>query len=302
VALDPEFYWPLRELGVQRHAGMEGKAAAKRIVEILATPVPLQTHQQAVSLVDIPGGLAIALTDVLFTYPGSDRPALQEVNLTLPARTCTALVGRSGAGKSTLVNLLLRFMEVQGGGITANGIPLTDLPAEAWQALVALVPQRPYLFSGSVRANIRLARPGASDDEVARVAALAGAAAFIAQLPQGYETEIGERGTRLSAGQVQRLAIARAFLKNAPLLVLDEPTSSLDPESETLIRQALERLVQERTVLVIAHRLNTIAQAQQIAVLEDGRLIEVGCSEELLRRSGPYARLADAYRMREVPV
>lgn len=302
LLLAPEFYRPLRELGVQRHAGMEGKAAAKRIVEILETPVPLQTNQEAVSLVDIPGGLTIAFTDVTYSHPGSDRPALKGVNLTLPARTCTALVGRSGAGKSTLVNLLLRFLDVQGGGITANGIPLTDLPAEAWRAFVALVPQRPYLFSGSVRANIRLARPGASDDEVARVAELAGAAASISQLPQGYETEIGERGTRLSAGQVQRLAIARAFLKNAPLLVLDEPTSSLDPESETLIRQALELLVQERTVLVIAHRLNTIAQAQQIAVLEDGRLVEVGCYDELMRRSGPYTRLMDAYRKEEVPV
>ncbi len=263
LLLAPEFYRPLRELGVHRHAGMEGKAAAKRIVEILETPVPLQTNQEGVPLVTIPpGGLTIEFTDLMYTYPGSDRPALKEVNLTLPARTCTALVGRSGAGKSTLVNLLLRFMDVQGGGITANGIPLTDLPAEAWRASVALVPQRPYLFSGSVRANIRL----------------------------------------LSAGQVQRLAIARAFLEDAPLLVLDEPTSSLDPESETLIRQALERLVQDRTVLVIAHRLNTIAHAQQIAVLEDGRLVEIGCYEELMRRSGPYSRLVDAYRMGEVPV
>src|SRR5258708_3087093 len=303
LLLAPEFYRPLRELGVHRHAGMEGKAAAKRIVEILETPVPLQTNQEGVPLVTIPpGGLTIEFTDLMYTYPGSDRPALKEVNLTLPARTCTALVGRSGAGKSTLVNLLLRFMDVQGGGITANGIPLTDHPAEAWRASVALVPQRPYLFSGSVRANIRLAHPGASDGQVARVAELAGAAAFISQLPQGYETEIGERGTRLSAGQVQRLAIARAFLEDAPLLVLGEPTSRLEPCSDTLIRQALERLVQDRTVLVIAHRLNTIAHAQQIAVLEDGRLVEIGCYEELMRRSGPYSRLVDAYRMGEVPV
>ena len=300
LLLAPEFYRPLRELGVHRHAGMEGKAAAKRIAEILTTPLPIQAG--AASFKRPTGQLTIAFTDVMFTYPGSGRPALKGVNLTLPARTCTALVGRSGAGKSTLVNLLLRFMDVQGGGITANGIPLTDLPAEVWRASVALVPQRPYLFSGSVRANIRLARPGASDDEVAWVAELAGAAAFISQLPQGYETEIGERGTRLSAGQVQRIAIARAFLKGAPLLVLDEPTSSLDPESETLIRQALERLMQERTVLVIAHRLNTIAHAQQIAVLEDGRLVEVGCYDELMRRSGPYSRMVDACRKGEVPV
>src|SRR6266446_6392217 len=300
LLLAPEFYRPLRELGVHHHAGMEGKAAAQRILEILETPVPVQTS--AVPSRRVNGQLTMTFTNVTYTYPGSDRPVLTGVNLALPAGTCTALVGRSGAGKSTLVNLLLRFMDTQEGRITANGIPLTDLPAEAWRASVALVPQRPYLFSGSVRANIRLAHPGASDGEVARVAELAGAAAFISQLPQGYETEIGERGTRLSAGQVQRLAIARAFLKDAPLLVLDEPTSSLDPESETLIRQALERLVQDRTVLVIAHRLNTIAQAQQIAVLEDGRLVEIGCYEELMRRSGPYSRLVDAYRMGEVPV
>ena len=303
LLLAPEFYRPLRELGVHRHAGMEGKAAVKRIFEILESPVPLQTNQERAPLVAIPpGGLTIEFTDLTYTYPGSDRPALNEVSLTLPAHTCTALVGRSGAGKSTLVNLLLRFMDVQGGGITANGIPLTDLPVEVWREYVALVPQRPYLFSGSVRANIRLAHPGASDDEVAWAAELAGVATFISQLPQGYDTEIGERGTRLSAGQVQRIAIARAFLKDAPLLVLDEPTSSLDPESETLIRQALERLVQERTVLVIAHRLNTIAHAQQIAVLEDGRLVEVGCYDVLMRRSGPHARLMNAYRKREMPV
>ncbi len=300
LLLAPEFYRPLRELGVHRHAGMEGKAAAKRIIEILETPLPV--HMGAVSGKHPVGPLTIEFTDVTYTYPGSDRTALTGIDLTLPAGTCTALVGRSGAGKSTLANLLLRFIDAQDGIITANGIPLVDLPVETWREYVALVPQRPYLFYGSVRANIRLARPGASDSEVEQAAELAGAAGFISHLPQGYATEIGERGARLSAGQAQRVAIARAFLKDAPLLVLDEPTSSLDPESETLIRHALERLVQNRIVLVIAHRYNTIANAQQVAVLEDGRLVELGHPAALLEQGGPYARLMGTDRKREVAV
>jgi len=300
LLLAPEFYRPLRELGVQRHAGMEGKAAAKRMVEILETPAPLSTNHR--ELGDISDGLSIEFTNVTYTYPGSERPALQGINLTLPARTCTALVGRSGTGKSTLVNLLLRFRESRGGAITVNGIPIAELPVEAWREHIALVPQRPHLFYGSVQANIRLARPDASDEEVTRAAELAGAAEFITKLPQGYATEIGERGARLSAGQVQRIAIARAFLKNAPLLILDEPTSSLDPESETLIRQVLERLVQDRTVLVIAHRLNTIAHADRAAVLEDGQIVEVGRSTELVQRNGAYAHLMGAHQRGEVRV
>jgi ATP-binding cassette, subfamily C, bacterial CydD len=300
LLLAPEFYRPLRELGVHRHAGMEGKAAAKRIIEVLETPLPV--HMGAVSGKHPVGPLTIEFTGVTYTYPGSDRTALTGIDLTLLAGTCTALVGRSGAGKSTLANLLLRFIDAQDGIITANGIPLVDLPVETWREYVALVPQRPYLFYGSVRANIRLARPGASDSEVEQAAELAGAAGFISRLPQGYDTEIGERGARLSAGQAQRIAIARAFLKDAPLLVLDEPTSSLDPESETLIRHALERLVQNRTVLVIAHRYNTIANAQQVAVLEDGRLVELGHPAALLEQGGPYARLMGTDRKREVTV
>jgi len=300
LLLAPEFYRPLRELGVHRHAGMEGKAAAKRIIEILETPLPV--HMGAASDKHPVGPLTIEFTGVTYTYPGSDRTALTGIDLTLPADTCTALVGRSGAGKSTLANLLLRFIDAQDGIITANGIPLVDLPVETWREYVALVPQRPYLFYGGVRANIRLARPGASDSEVEQAAELAGAAGFISRLPQGYDTEIGERGARLSAGQAQRIAIARAFLKDAPLLVLDEPTSSLDPESETLIRHALERLVQNRTVLVIAHRYNTIANAQQVAVLEDGRLVELGHPAALLEQGGPYARLMGTDRKREVTV
>ena len=294
LLLTPEFYRPLRELGVQRHAGMEGKAAARRINAILETPLPYSENMLSSRRPADP--LAITFSNVTYTYPGSSQPALSGIDLQLPARSCTALVGRSGAGKSTLVNLLLRFMDTREGQIAVNGIPLSELPAETWREYIALVPQRPYLFSGSVTANIRLARPDAGDEEVRCAAELAGAAAFIEELPQGYATEIGERGARLSAGQAQRLALARAFLKDAPLLILDEPTSSLDPESELLIRQALENLMRERTVLVIAHRYNTIAAADRVAVLEDGRLIEVGEPAALLRSEGQYHRLLHSAR------
>ena len=192
------------------------------------------------------------------------------------------MVGRSGSGKSTLVGLLLRFMDPDAGVISANGVPIGDLPAGAWREHVALVPQRPHLFYGSVLENIRLARPEASRAEVERAAELAGAAEFIRRMPQGYDTQIGERGLRLSGGEAQRLAIARAFLKDAPLLVMDEPTSCLDPESERLIRDALDRLARGRTSLIVAHRLNTVSTADRIVVLHEGRVAETGTHAGLL--------------------
>ncbi len=301
LLLAPEFYRPLRELGVQRHAGMEGQAAAQRIGELLARPVSTQPAPLASSA--LARQLSIEFSSVTYTYPQSEHPALQDVNLVLPAHTRTALVGRSGAGKSTLLNLLMRFSDPQSGSITVNGTPLAAIPVETWRASVAFVPQRPYLFYGSIAANIRLACPAASDEDVAYAADLAGATEFIERFPLGYATLLGEQGARLSAGQAQRIAIARALLKDAPLLLLDEPTSSLDPRSEALIRQALARLMGERTVLVIAHRLNTIAHVEQVAVLEDGVLVEVGQPSALLQRAGPYTRLMDAYRRKgEVPV
>jgi len=293
LLLAPEFFRPLRELGVHRHAGMEGKAAAERIFEILNTPAPVNPGSGAAT--KLGDRLEIELGDVGYTYPESGRPSLSGINLTLPAGSCTALVGRSGAGKSTLVNLLMRFVDPEHGRISANGIPITDLPVELWRENLALVPQRPYLFYGTVLENIRLARPAATREEVERAAELAGAAEFIDRLPQGYDTGTGERGVRLSGGEAQRLAIARAFLKDAPVLIMDESTSSLDPESERLIGDALEILMRDRTVLVIAHRLNTVYRADHIAVLDDGYLVETGTHAGLIERGGPYARLVDTY-------
>jgi ATP-binding cassette subfamily C protein CydD len=299
LLLAPEFYRPLRDLGTHRHAGMEGKASAQRIAELLETPLPVQSV--ATSEQRPEQSLTLTLTDLSYTYPDAAAPALQDVTLTLRPGTCTALVGRSGAGKSTLVNLLLRFLDAQGGSISVNGLPLTALPVEQWREYIALVPQRPYLFAGSVAANIRLARPAASFEEIERAAEQAGAMEFIQHLPQGFETEIGEQGGRLSAGQLQRLALARAFLKDAPLLILDEPTSHLDPESEALFRRSLERLLPDRTALIIAHRYNTIANADQVAVLDAGRLVECGSPASLLADDSTFARLVESQR-EELPI
>jgi ATP-binding cassette, subfamily C, bacterial CydD len=293
LLLAPEFYRPLRELGTHRHAGMEGSAAAERIFEILNTPVPTRDGSKTTNRFS--GGLTIEFSGVGYAYPESDRAALSEINLALEAGTRTALVGRSGSGKSTLVSLLMRFVEPGEGSIRANGVEITDLPAELWRENLALVPQRPHLFYGSVLENIGLARPGASREEVEKAAELAGAAQFIRHLPDGYETRIGERGTRLSGGEAQRVAIARAFLKDAPVLVMDEPTSSLDPESERLIRASLELLATDRTVLVVAHRLNTVYGADRIAVLDDGQVAETGTHDDLIQRGGLYARLVSTY-------
>ncbi len=225
--------------------------------------------------------ITLDITDLTYTYPAKETPALDHITLSLPANTCTALVGRSGAGKSTLINLLMRFMDATSGTILANGMPITDLSPDNWREYVALVPQRPYLFYGTIRENIQLARPKASANEVMQAAELAGVLSFIDELPHGLDTQVGEQGTQLSTGQAQRVAIARAILKNAPILILDEPTSSLDPDSEAHIRQSLTTLVSGRTVLVIAHRYNTISQADRVVMLENGRIVESGTLDAL---------------------
>lgn len=290
LLLAPEFYLPLRTLGARFHAGMAGVAAARRIFQVLDTPVPP---------VSPPGGAIrfgmVHFEDVHYAYDGGERPALRGLSLQILPGEKVALVGPSGAGKTTAAHLLLRFIAPDRGVILVDGRPLNDLPAADWRGQVAWVPQRPYLFHGTVAENIRLGCPDAPFDDVVAAARLAHAHAFIDALPRGYDTVIGERGTRFSGGQAQRLALARAFLKDAPLLVLDEPAANLDPAVEEQVQASLSRLLDGRTALIIAHRLSTVYRADRILVMDGGRVVEAGTHRDLVALPGLYRRLVGVY-------
>ncbi|PJF30971.1 MAG: thiol reductant ABC exporter subunit CydD [Candidatus Thermofonsia Clade 1 bacterium] len=289
LIIAPEFYTPLRTLGARFHTGTNGAAAAKRVFAILETQPPVHP---AVAQPPSLSNYTIRFEAVSYAY--GDRAALHAVSFEIPHGKQTALIGHSGAGKSTVAALLLGFLTPDSGRISVGGTPLEALPITWWRDQVAWLPQKPYLFNGTVLENIRHAKPESTDEEVYAAAQAAAVHNFILSLPEGYHTPIGERGARLSGGQVQRIAIARAFLKNAPVIVLDEATANLDAETEQQITAALKRLCEGRTALIIAHRLSTVAQADQIVVLSGGRVVEYGSPQALLQREGAYRALVMA--------
>jgi ABC-type multidrug transport system fused ATPase/permease subunit len=239
------------------------------------------------------GGSSVQFHQVRFTYPRRSAPALSNVSFDVVAGSTVALVGPSGAGKTTVANLLLRFWDPDAGSVRLDGVDVRELTLERLRERIALVAQDTYLFNDTLRANIRLARPGAPDAAITRALEQAALSEFVAGLPEGLETRVGERGVQLSGGQRQRVAIARAFLKDAPILILDEATSHLDTLSEMHVRHALAALMADRTTLVIAHRLSTIRGADLILMLDGGRVVESGTHAELVARRGFYARLVE---------
>jgi len=266
--------------------------AAERIAEILAIESTIKAPAHPVPL-PVPARGEVAFADVRFAYPTrTDAGVLDGVTLRVSPGEKVAIVGPSGAGKSTIFHLLLRFYDPQSGHVSFDGVRLADADPGELRARIALVPQDVAIFAGSVAENIRFGRAGATDADVKRAAELALADEFIARLPHGYDTAVGERGVTLSGGQRQRIAIARAILRDAPLLLLDEATSSLDAESETLVQTALERLMETRTTLVIAHRLATVLTCDRILVMDKGRIVEEGNHASLTAAGGLYARLA----------
>jgi len=288
LLLAPEFYLPLRSLGTHYHGRMQAIAAAEQIADFLGQPEP--SDQLARQAIEAPG-LDISIDQVTFSY--GDRRALEQVSFHIGAGEKVALVGPSGAGKSTVVNLLLGFIQPDSGSIRINQVDLKNIDLESWRRRIAWIPQTPRLFHGTLRDNLTLGLGEVEDGSIAEALKNAEAAGFVNALPKGLDTLVGEGGQGLSGGEIQRLALARAFLRDARLLILDEPTAHLDRHNEKLVQRALNRFAEQRSVLTIAHRLDTIQQADRIVVLANGRIAEQGDHRQLLGGRGLYHRLVN---------
>lgn len=286
------FYTPVRNLGNSMEAVQESLAGFERIADILIVPPEIASPAEPHEFPEPIRG-NVRFENVGFHYnPGEE--VLTDINLEIPAGSTIALVGPTGVGKTTLVSLIPRFYDVTQGSVFIDGVDVRDIALEQLHQSVSMVLQDVFLFHGTVRENILFGKPDATEEEMIRAAQIANAAEFIDQMPHGYDTLIGERGVKLSGGQKQRLSIARAVLKDSPILILDEATSSVDTETELLIQQALERLIKGRTTIIIAHRLSTVRNADRIVALEGAKIVEAGMHEELLAEKGLYYKLYTA--------
>jgi len=283
------FYQPIRALGMSWEHVQESLAGFDRVSELLSEEPDVTNPSDPIALPEMIEG-HLRFSDVSFSYVDGEK-VLENINLDIPGSDVVALVGPTGVGKSTLVSLIPRFYDVDTGIITLDGIDIRKIKVEELRRNVSIVLQDVFLFHGTVKDNLLFGNPDAGDEDIIEAAIVANAHEFIVTLPKGYDTIIGERGVKLSGGQRQRISIARAVLKNTPILILDEATSSVDTETELLIQQALERLMEGRTTIVIAHRLSTIRNADKIVVLQGKEIIEQGTHEELLKNDGLYNRL-----------
>jgi ATP-binding cassette subfamily C protein CydD len=272
LLLAPEFFAPIRRLSAEYHAGRAGAAAASRVYEILDEPGRVGPQVAGSRL---PSRFDVAFEDVGVAFEGGTRVALDGCSFEIPQGSVVALVGPTGAGKTTVANVLLRFLEPDAGRVVVGGLPLGKVDLAHWRTRVAHVPQHPYLFHGSVAENLRLALPSASDADLVAAATAANAHGFVSAMPDGYDTPVGEGGVRLSGGERQRLAIARAFMRDTPILILDEPTANLDEESGEVVLDALRALARSRSVLLISHRPEPVLLADRIVSLAIGRVTDV---------------------------
>ena len=289
LGLSYQILTPAKQISKASYSVKKGNAAAERILSVLNTETTIKDAPNAQKAPEFSD--AVRVENVSFKY--EDENVLTNFSAVVPKGKTIALVGQSGSGKSTIANLVTRFYDVNEGSITLDGTDIKELTKESVRAQMGLVTQDSILFNDTVRNNILLGKPEASDDEVIDALKIANAWEFVKELPQKLDTNIGDSGNKLSGGQKQRLSIARAVLKNPPIMILDEATSALDTESERLVQKALENMMMNRTSIVIAHRLSTIQNADQIIVMQRGKIVEQGKHQELLALNGTYKKLVD---------